>query len=197
MSQSSSNTGTLKPNYNKHFPRSFLLNYGEALRNLPDDKILWRLEDWNCEWLLRPNIAISEMASTLKDNWDNIRPYKGTVFTEQFLEEIQNFVDPITDSLRRLDNKDRLVNEPPDADDVLEVLKAISDKPEIKDLFVDAFNTTGPILMMAIHVLVINCLLHNPDAFTNQSVRAPARENFKAVPKTPLPDAMVPLTCRK
>lgn len=73
------------------------------------------------------------------------------------------------------------MNKPPDADDVLEVLKAISDKSEIEDLFLDAFNTTGPILMMAIHVLVINCLLHNPDAFANQSVRAPTRENFKAV----------------
>ena len=68
---------------------------------------------------------------------------------------------------------------------MLEVLKAISDKPEIEDLFVDALNTTGPILMMAIHVLVINCLLHNPDAFINQSASAPARENFKAVPKLP------------
>ena len=36
------------------------------------------------------------MASTLKDKWDNIGPYKGTVFTEQFIEEIQNFVDPMT-----------------------------------------------------------------------------------------------------
>ena len=73
------------------------------------------------------------MANPLKDNWDNIRPYKGTVFTEEFIEEIQNFVDPITDSLHHLDNKDRLVNEPPDADDSLDVLKAISDKPKIED----------------------------------------------------------------
>ena len=72
MSQSSSNTATPKPKYDKHFPRSFLLNYGEALRNLLD-KILCRLEGWNCKWLSRANIAISEMASTLKDNWDNIR----------------------------------------------------------------------------------------------------------------------------
>ena len=73
------------------------------------------------------------MANPLKDNWDNIRLYKGTVFTQEFIEEIQNFVDPITDSLHHLDNKDRLVSEPPDADDVLDALKAISDKPKIED----------------------------------------------------------------
>lgn len=70
-----------KPNYNKHFPRSFMLNYGEALQDLPDEKILARLKSWNCEWLSRPNIAISEMAAMLKDNWEIIRKYKGTVFT--------------------------------------------------------------------------------------------------------------------
>ena len=73
MSQDSRSSGsTPKPNYNKHFPRSFLLNYGEALQDLPDDKILARLKNWNSEWLSRPNIAMSEMAATLKDNWEQI-----------------------------------------------------------------------------------------------------------------------------
>ena len=128
MSQSSSSGGIPKPNYNKHFPRSFLLNYREVLKNLPDEKILCRLKEWNCEWLSHPNIAMSEMASTLKDNLDNIRRYKGIVFTDKFVEQIQNFVDPITDSLCRLDSKDRQTNEPPDADDVLDALKAINDR---------------------------------------------------------------------
>ncbi|CAH3112695.1 unnamed protein product [Porites lobata] len=77
------------PNYNKHFPRSFMLNYGVALSNLSDDKILCRLFDWNCEWLSRPNIAISEMASTLKENWSNIMAYRGTVFTEEFVDDLR------------------------------------------------------------------------------------------------------------
>ena len=36
--------------------------------------------------------------------------------------------------------------------------------------------------MMSIHVLVINCLMHNPDAFVERSVRAPTAEKFKADP---------------
>ena len=44
---------------------------------------------------------------------------------------------------------------------MLDILKAINDRLEIKDLFVDAINAMAPILMMAI--VVINCLLHNPD----------------------------------
>ena len=85
-----------------------MLNYGEALANLSDDETICRVFDWNCEWLLRPNIAISEMASTLKDNWSNIMAYRETVFTKDFVDNLRQFVDPITDALRRVGNKDKL-----------------------------------------------------------------------------------------
>ena len=183
MSHSTGSGGaTPKPNYNKHFPRSFMLNYGEALSNLPDEKILCRLFDWNCEWLSRPNIAISEMASTLKENWTNIMAYRGTIFTEEFVDDLKKFVDPIVDPLRRVDNKDKLDMDPPDANDVLKILKAINFDPWVEDLFMDAFNAVGPVLMMSIHILVINCLMHNPDVFAERSVRAPTTEKFKSDP---------------
>ena len=173
MSNSGGNNGsTFKPNYNKHFPRSFMLNYGEALANLSDEKIISRLHNWNCEWLSRPNIAMSKMASTLKDNWTNIMAYRGTVFTQDFVDDLRRFVDPMTDALRRVDNKDKLDHDPPDAKDVLQILKAINFDPWVEDLFTDAFNAVGPILMMAVHVLVINCLMHNPDVFAERTARA-------------------------
>ena len=120
-----------------------MLNYGEALANLPDDRILSRLFDWNCEWLARPNIAMSEMASTLKDNWSNILAYRGTVFTESFVDDLKTFVDPLIDPLRRVDNKDKLDTDPPDADDDVQILKAINGEPWVEDLFTDAFNAVG------------------------------------------------------
>ena len=71
------------------------------------------------EWLSRPNIAISELASTLKDNWSNIMAYRGTVLKEDFVDNLKRFVDPMTDALCRLDNKDKLDTDPPDTEDVL------------------------------------------------------------------------------
>lgn len=35
-----------------------MLNYGPALQDLSDEKILACLKDLNCEWLSRPNIAL-------------------------------------------------------------------------------------------------------------------------------------------
>lgn len=86
---------------------------------MPNERILARLKDWNCKWLSRPNIAILEVVSTLKDNWENNLPYKGTIFTNKFIQQIKNFVYPMTDQLRRLENKDTFVQDPSDADDIL------------------------------------------------------------------------------
>ena len=116
----------------------------------------------------------------LSAKWPAPSKITGTTFARirelfsprRFIEEIQNFVDPITDSLHDLDNKDRLVNEPPNADDVLDVLKAISDKPEIEDLFINAFNATGPILMMAIHHVLRN----------RPQIQSKTKKNDKASP---------------
>ena len=169
-------------NYKTHFPRSFLLNYGEALQDLPDDKILARLKDWNCEWLSRPNIGMSEMAATLKDNWDNIPRHRGTVFTPSFVDKLESFCSPIIPALRRLDNKDRYSNEAPDKDDILDVIEAIHKDEVTETMFMQAFNACGPVLMMAIHVLAFNCLLHNPEAFADQSVKNASTEALRTHP---------------
>jgi len=115
------------------------------------------------------------MASTLKDNMDTIEAYKGTVFTDDFVEELQGVITPMMGPLQRLDNKDRSTNESPTQDDVLDVLEGVNEKEEVEHLFVDAFNACGPVLTMA-----INTLLHNPPEFANQTLRCTATEEFKA-----------------
>ena len=105
------------------------------------------------------------MASTLKDNWSNIMAYRGTLFTESFVDDLRALVHPIKDALRRLDNKDKLDTDPPDAKDNVGVLKPINFDPWVEDLFTDTFNAVGPVMMMAVHLLVTNCTMHNADAF--------------------------------
>ena len=86
MSQQSSQNKQQCPNYNKHFPWSFLLNYGPALQDMSDENILSRLKDFNCEWLSRPNIAILQMAQTIKENWHLIHKMRGKVLTRNFVD---------------------------------------------------------------------------------------------------------------
>lgn len=46
----------------------------------------------------------------------------------------------------------------------------------------EAFNACGPVLMMAIHVIAFNCLLHNPEALAEQSVKNAATDALRTNP---------------
>lgn len=86
--KSTSSFSARKTGYNGHFPRSFLLNYGPALQNPSKQAIFSRLRDFNYEWLKRPNIVASEFAMTIEDNRPLTCQFSGTVFTEEFVEDI-------------------------------------------------------------------------------------------------------------
>ena len=89
MSQQSSQNKQQCPNYNKHFPWSFLLNYGPALQDMSDENILSRLKDFNCEWLV--------MAQTIKENWHLIHKMRGKVLTSNFVDNLEQVIVPLMD----------------------------------------------------------------------------------------------------
>lgn len=85
-------------------------------------------------------------------------------------------------ALRRLDNKDRYCHDSPDKDDILDVIEPIHKDDETETLFTEAFNACGPVLMMAIHILAFNCLLHNPEALAEQSVKNNSTDALRTNP---------------
>ena len=125
---------------------------------------------------------MSEMVATLKDNWEQISRFKGTVFTTSFVNQLETFCEPIMPALRRLDNKDRYCHDAPDKDDILDVIEAVHKDEKTEALFMEAFNACGPVLMMAIHVIAFNCLLHNPEALAEQSVKNAATDVLRTNP---------------
>ena len=152
--ESSTSFSTQKTGYNRHFPRSFLLNYGLALQSPSDDAILSRLRDFNCEWLKRPNIALSEFAMTVKDNMLLIRQFSGTVFTE-FAEDLLESLDPLIPAMKRLDNKDKTDQTPPSREDVIQVLRNVDENETLQACITDGYNAAGALMMMTTHMLTI------------------------------------------
>lgn len=69
----------------KHFPRQRLRPYGEIKEATPDSIMLEKATRLNCEYVLRPSVALSEMADTISSN-----------------------VGILTESLRNADEKKRL-----------------------------------------------------------------------------------------
>ena len=68
----------------------------------PPEKILDKLFHWNCEWLTRPNYAISELADTLYANMATLAEYRDKVFARQPVDVLINKARPITRSFKDL-----------------------------------------------------------------------------------------------
>ena len=185
MSQSSSffsSNSSAKLRYNKHFPRSFLLNYGAALQDPKEEAILKRLHDFNCEWLQRPNITISELAQTLRENLPLLQQYSETIFMPEFVEDLASRLEPLKDVLSRLDNKDKSTSQPGSRDDVVSLLRTIDGDPKVEDFALEGLNAAGPLFMVCVHLLVPLTLMRNPEEYAEKARRTPQNASFKEDP---------------
>ena len=56
--------------YNQHYPKDFILPYGEAVKDstVTEVDINKKFQPFTCKWLNRPGIAISESLDTLEKN---------------------------------------------------------------------------------------------------------------------------------
>ena len=185
MSQSSSSSCSFsssssgKCGYNKHFPRSFLLNYGAALQDPKEEAILKHVHDFNCEWLQRPNIAISELAQTLQENLPLLQQYSGTIFMPDFVDDLASCLEPLKDVLSRLDNKDKSTSKPASREDVMSLLGTIDGQPEVEDFAVESLNAAGPLFTVCVHLLVPMTLMRNPEEFVEKARCTPQNAAFK------------------
>ena len=180
--ESASTFTARKTGYNRHFPRSFLLNCGPALQNPSDEAILSRLRDLNCEWLKRPNIAASEFAMTLKDNMPLIRRFSDTVFDEEFVEDLLESFDPLLPAMRRLDNKDKTEQTPLTREDVIQLLKNVDENETLHECIMDGYNAAGALMMLSTHVLAIQTLMRNTEDYAEKTTRSASSQAFKNDP---------------
>ena len=171
-----------KTGYNRHFPRSFLLNYGPALHNPSNEAILSRLRDFNCEWLKRPNIVASEFAMTIKDNMPLIRQFSGTVFSEEFVEDLLESFDPLIPAMKRLDNKDKTDQTPPSREDVIQVLKNVDENETLQVCIMDGYNAAGALMMFTTQILAIQTLMRNTEDYAEKMTRSTSSQHFKSDP---------------
>ena len=182
MSQNSSSSSfssghSQKPSYNKHFPRSFLLNYGGAIQDISKEAVLSRLHDFNCEWLQRPNIALSEMAQTLRENFPILAAQSPNVLDAEFVESILVHFRPLSAILSRLD-KDKSTSEAASR----ELMKTISGEADLEERLREGLNAAGALFMTSVHLLVPLTLMRNPQEFAEKGRRTPANQKFKEDP---------------
>ena len=72
-----------------HFPRQRLRPYGEIKGATPDDTMVDKTNTINCEYLCRPNVALSELADTVSWNKDILQTLLLSLDTQTIMTKVE------------------------------------------------------------------------------------------------------------
>ena len=168
-------------NYFKHQTKHFLTPYGKTHGLLTSHEILDKLFHWNCEWLTRPNYAVSELADTLYANLATLAEYKDKVFTRHAVDPLLNKARPIRTVLQRFNKKDSATAEEPDERDLADLMKFIEDDT-LKSLCKHLFAASGTMFSIATHMMTLETLFSHPAEYAKRHRESPEVQSFKQNP---------------
>ena len=182
MSRRNQNTWTPETktgvNYFKHQTKHFLTPYGKTHGLLTSREILDKLFHWNCEWLTRPNYAISELADTL---YATLAKYKDKVFTRHAVDPLLNKDRPIRTVLQRFNKRDSATAEEPDECNLADLMKFIEDDT-LKSLCKHLFAASGTMFSIATHMMTLETLFSHPAEYAKRHRESPEVQSFKQNP---------------
>jgi len=142
--------------------------------------------------LNRPNIAISELAMTIKDNMPLIWQNSGSIFVPEFVEDLLSSFDKLLPALARMDNKDKTDQTPVSLEDMVSFLKNLDQNTVLVEAILDGFNAARPLMMLTTQVLAIQTLMRSPEKYAEKVNRVPQSQAFRENPtgslwQTPCP----------
>ena len=149
------------------FVRHFIRPYGEADDAPSEETVIRRIKPFNCEWLIRPKVAVSETAATILENAklfdENGGEYSGDILNEKFLQAFAEKFSFIQDDLKLL-KKDS--EEKPTKDNVIALLKFLYKEDAELDKIVDSmFKYGGALFAMSCNIIVARTLIRNHESY--------------------------------
>ena len=139
-----------------------------------------KLFHWNCEWLTRPNYAISELADTLYANMATLAEYRDKVFARQPVDVLINKARPIARSF-----KDLTKGTPPPLKNrtsaTSPLMKFVEDGT-LQTLSKHLFATSGTMYSIATHLMTLQTLFSHPAEFARRHRKSPEVQGFKQNP---------------
>lgn len=168
-------------NYFKHQTKHFLTPYGKTHGLLTSREILDKLFHWNCEWLTRPNYAISELCDTLYSNMATLSDYRDKVFTRHAVDPLLTKARPIRTVLQRFNKKDSTTAEEPDERDLADLMKFVEDD-HIASMCKHMFAASGAMFSIATHLMTLQTLFSHPAESAKRHRESPEVQGFKQNP---------------
>ena len=130
-------------------------------------EILDKLFHWNCEWLTRPNYAISELADTLYANLATLADYKDKVFTKHAVDPLLNKARPIRAVLQKRFGNFRRAR--------------WMRSPWFNEIYWRQ-HAEGTLLSIATHIMMLETLFSHPAEYAKRHRESPEVQSFEQNP---------------
>ena len=143
--------------------RSFITPYGKAKEAPEPGNIFKRLQPFTCEWLTRPEYALSEFSDTITSNIPILQENSENYIDPSFVEKLQRHFQPMLESMKALDNK---TTSNPTEKDAKKVLKSL-----VTDSTLDAdmdrmFQLSSALFAISSNYLISTALVRHPKQFS-------------------------------
>ena len=150
-----------------HFPSNFLRPYALANDDPDPDTINRRTNPKSCEWLVRPDFAMSEFCATLHENAEFLKNDDTTFLNQESLHDIFKNMEQYMAPLKRLNKKSG--DGPAEEDDVRKVLTMLYDESSpLTDGMKRMFKFGGAMFTMSIQFLVAQHYLSDPNLYASR-----------------------------
>ena len=195
VQMSQQNTPTKKVSYFSHFPYYFLRPYDAQQRVTSLGEVLAKLTPKNCEWVSRPNIAISEMAQAVSENL--VIAEASPIFNDNVRSVIFDKITPYTETLQHLNSHDKTTT--PSPHDVYNIMQfALTDDPEMDNLLEETMQSCAAMCVLSVHLRVLRSVAMYPQLYADKLTSDdPHSILFKQQQNIPaLQNMFTNLTCR-
>ena len=163
-------------NYFNHFPRQRLIPYGQISEATSDKTMLDKANSINCEYLIRPKIAMSEFAETVQSNM-NLLVHKCEKLD---FESVSSHIYKLDEVMKVFNTKN---NQTVSSKDVRNVLKYfIEDNCERDDAFDNLEHLGMMMYTIASHQKQVRALVRDPRIYSLKCENLNASEGFKSSP---------------
>ena len=141
--------------------QSFVTPYGGA-NEAPDPSTIFKtLQPFASEWLIHPDVALSEYTDTILSNIPILEEKGNSIVYKSCLQKLKEHFQPIWENLEAVNRKAGGGASPSDA----KVLKTMSDSEEVDTLMEEVYQASGALFAMSTNYLIATALICHPKQF--------------------------------
>ena len=156
--------------------KHFVQPYGKA-ESTPDvGTIVNRIHSRNCEWLCRPQVALSELSDSLRTNMPIIEA--SPLINGDELGRVLHTIAKLSSAMLPFERNSATV---PADDDTTELIKLSLDQHSLlEEFWSNAFELGGALMTSSLNYIVFRDLLKNPGAYVDKLTAVEKHSKFKS-----------------